>query len=829
MFNSVRSPRKLLSLAALGLVLTAAACGDDDDIVGLDEDNSIVGTALEAGNFSTLLSALDAAGLTATLEGGGPYTVFAPTDAAFDALPAGALDGLLADTDALSEVLTYHVVDGEYSAAELEQLSSIETLQGLPIVITQGSVILNGIMVQTADIAADNGVIHVIDEVLLPPEEDIVETAVEAGFNTLATALTEANLISALQADGPFTVFAPTDAAFAALPEGALDALLADPEALAEVLLYHVVDGRVFARDLDGVVSSQTLAGYPVLFDLSDGAKVNSADITSTDVLTTNGVIHVIDEVLLPPDGDIVETAVAAGFNTLATALTEANLISALQADGPFTVFAPTDAAFAALPGGVLEGLLADTEALADVLLYHVVSGQIFSGDLSDGQTAETLQGQSITVEISEGVEIDDANVTSADIIAKNGVIHVIDEVLLLDLVQQALSNDDFSTLATAVSAAGLVDALREDGPFTVFAPTNEAFAALPDGALDMLLADTDALAEVLLYHVVADEIYAADLTNGAMVETLQGQSITVSLSEGAEIDDASVTATDIPARNGVIHVIDGVLLLDIVQKVLSDEDFSTLATAVGAAELVETLRSDGPFTVFAPTNAAFDALPEGTLSALLGDIDALTEVLLYHVVEGNVFAADLDGVVSTQTFAGYPVLFDLSNGANINESNITVTDILTRNGVIHMIDAVLLPPEGDIVETAVAAGFSTLAAALTAGELVGALQADGPFTVFAPTNEAFANLSEGVLDNLLLPENIEQLQDILLYHVVSGQVFSGDLEDGATPETLQGQTVTVDLSMGVMINDANVTMADIITKNGVIHVIDAVLLPDSN
>ncbi len=696
MFNTVKQRRKLASLSLIGLALTITACGDDDDILE-PEDNSIVGTALEAGNFSTLLDALDAAGLTSTLQGGS-YTVFAPTDAAFDALPAGTLDGLLADTDALTDVLTYHVVQGEYTEAQLEALSSIETLQGQPIVITQGSAVLNGVTVQQS-VEAENGIIHVIGEVLLPPEEDIVETAVSAGFSTLATALTEASLIDALKAEGPFTVFAPTDAAFEALPEGTLTALLADPDALAEVLTYHVVSGRVYARDLDGVVSSPTLAGYPVLFDLSDGAKINGVDISSTDILTTNGVIHVIDEVLLPPAGDIVEIAVAGGFNTLAAALTEANLVEALQAEGPFTVFAPTDDAFAALPEGVLDGLLADTEALTDVLLYHVVSGQIFSGDLSDGTTAETLQGQSITVGLSDGVMIDDASVTSADIIAKNGVIHVIDEVLLLD----------------------------------------------------------------------------------------------------------------------------------IVQTVLSDDNFSTLATAVAEADLVEALRGDGPFTVFAPTNDAFDALPEGALSALLADTEALTEVLLYHVLSGSVLAGDLPGVVSAETLAEYPVLFDLSDGAKINESNITVTDIYTRNGVIHVIDAVLLPPEGDIVATAVAAGFSTLAAALEAGELVSALQGEGPFTVFAPTNEAFAALPEGVLDDLLLPENQSQLQDILLYHVVSGQIFSGNLEDGATPTTLQGQTLTVDLSEGVKINDASVTTADIITTNGVIHVIDAVLLPESN
>jgi uncharacterized surface protein with fasciclin (FAS1) repeats len=699
MFN-FNAPRKLLALGFVGLALTISACSDDDDIIAPPEDGSIVGTAASAGSFSTLLTAVEAAGLTTTLEDGGPFTVFAPTDAAFEALPAGTLDALLADTDALESVLLYHVVSGEYMASELQSRSSIATVQGQPIVITEGSVMLNGVMVDQANIMADNGIIHVINEVLLPPEFDIVQTAVSNDdFSTLAAAVGAAGLTSALQADGPFTVFAPTDAAFDKLPAGTLDALLADPEALAEVLQYHVVQGRVYARDLDGVVSTETLAGYPVLFDLSMGAKINSSNIVATDLLTTNGVIHVIDEVLLPPSGDIVETAVAAGFTTLATAVTEAGLVETLQGEGPFTVFAPTDEAFAALPDGALDALLADTDALTQVLLYHVVPGQIFSGNLTDGATAETAQGQSITVDLSSGVEIDDASVMAADIIATNGVIHVIDEVLLLDIVQTVLSNDDFSTLATAVSAAGLVDALR----------------------------------------------------------------------------------------------------------------------------------GDGPFTVFAPTNAAFEALPAGTLSALLADTDALTEVLTYHVIEGSVRASDLPGVVSARTLVGYPVLFDLSEGAKINGKTITKTDIFTRNGVIHVIDAVLLPPEGDIVETAVAAGFNTLAAALTAAELVDALKAEGPFTVFAPTDEAFDNLPAGLLDSLLEPDNKAQLQDILLYHVVSAQVFSGNLSDGQTAETLQGQSVTVDLSSGVMIDGSMVTAADIITKNGVIHIIDAVLVPSSN
>jgi uncharacterized surface protein with fasciclin (FAS1) repeats len=164
-----------------------------------------------------------------------------------------------------------------------------------------------------------------------------------------------------------------------------------------------------------------------------------------------------------------------------------------------------------------------------------------------------------------------------------------------------------------------------------------------------------------------------------------------------------------------------------------------------------------------------------------------------------------------------------------VNDVMVIGADIAADNGIIHVIDEVLLPPQRDVVETAMAAGFSTLIAALEAGELVTALQGEGPFTVFAPTDEAFDNLPAGTLDALLMPEDRSQLQDILKYHVVGAQIFSGNLEDGATAQTLQGQSVTVSISDGVKIDLANVTAADIITRNGVVHVIDAVLIPASN
>lgn len=427
-----RIPQRWIGAAMLLSVgFLATAC--DDDPVEIQEPGNIVATAKRAGSFSTLLAAAEAAGLTQTLANGGPFTVFAPTDEAFAALPAGTLDALLADTDALEEVLLYHVAQGELTSADLESASSVTTLQGQEIAVTTGSILLNEIMVDQANILADNGIIHVIGQVLLPPAMTIAETAADnASFATLAAALEATGLDEALGSAGPFTVFAPTDEAFAVLPPGQLEALLADPTALSEILLYHVVDGEVFSRDLDGVVSTETNAGFPILFDLSDGAKVNDANIVGTNLLATNGVIHVIDKVLLPPTKDIVQTAIDAGFSTLATALTAADMVATLQLGGPFTVFAPTDDAFAALPEGALGGLLANIPELTDVLLYHVVGGNVFAGDLESVTSAPTLlEGKSVFFDLTSGVRVNDASVIIKDIIATNGVIHVIDGVLL--------------------------------------------------------------------------------------------------------------------------------------------------------------------------------------------------------------------------------------------------------------------------------------------------------------------------------------------------------------------------------------------------------------
>ena len=271
-------------------------------------------------------------------------------------------------------------------------------------------------------------------------DQNIVQTAIAAGqFNTLASLLTKAGLVDTLSTGGPFTVFAPTDAAFAKVPKPTLDALAENPAELKSVLLYHVVSGRVAAADVVKLTSAKTLEGRSVAIKTADGSVyIDKAKVTTPDVTASNGVIHVIDSVLIPkaapaPAKNIVQTAIAAGqFKTLASLLTKAGLSGTLQGKGPFTVFAPTDAAFAKVPKATLAALGKDKAKLRAVLLYHVVKGKVTAAQAMKLRSAKTLNGKPLSIRVTDGkVLVGGATVTKADVKASNGVIHVVNKVLI--------------------------------------------------------------------------------------------------------------------------------------------------------------------------------------------------------------------------------------------------------------------------------------------------------------------------------------------------------------------------------------------------------------
>jgi len=291
----------------------------------------------------------------------------------------------------------------------------------------------------------------------------------------------------------------------------------------------------------------------------------------------------------------------------------------------------------------------------------------------------------------------------------------------------------------------------------------------------------------------------------------------------------------------------EGEELPSIVEIAASNEDFSTLVAAVEAAGLVDFFASSKPITVFAPTNAAFEAAFEALGIApedLLADTATLTSILLYHVVPGAVTSDIVVGLESATTLNGADIAIkadDMGVSLNDGQAKVTAVDIMASNGVIHVIDGVILPPAAEEEEMAeplgtivdIAAGneaFGTLVAAVQAAGLVDALSAAGPYTVFAPTNDAFAAAlsSLGITAEDLLADT-ETLTSILLYHVAPGKFPAAAVAQMEEIGTLNGATIKIMADdMGVTLNDgqAKVAAADVMADNGIIHVIDGVILP---
>ena len=542
-----------------------------------------------------------------------------------------------------------------------------------------------------------------------------------------------------LASDEELTLIAPSNDAMAEMRAEIEE--LKQPENRADLQGFvesHVVAKRMLASDMQ-TGSETTVSGSVIDVEVNtdSGAAeitVNGSGIAKADIKARNGVLFVTHKPLWRPSAhDYVRHLPQ--FSILFKAIRAAGLEGALKTKEPFTLFAPTDAAFAA-PLAELnltaDQLLANKPLLTEVLSYHVLPQKLPARKIADDATPVTVQGQAITFDVQRragpDVRITDAqgrqaNVIFTNLFARNGVVHVVDKVILpqsKNIVQIAQGIGDFSILVDAVVAAGLVDTLSGPGPFTVFAPTNAAFASLLAElgvTAEQLLADKPLLTSVLTYHVVPGRVLASDITEGAKPATVQGQTFTLNLAGGPSITDArgrqaNIVATNVQAANGVIHVIDKVILPqaavappattpNIVQVAQSLPDFSILVEAVVAAGLADTLSGAGPFTVFAPTNAAFAALLAElhlTKAQLLADKPLLTQVLTYHVLAAKVLASGVTDGLQPTTVQGQKFTLNKSGNslhildARHRGANVVATDVQAVNGVIHVIDRVLLP-----------------------------------------------------------------------------------------------------------------------------------------
>jgi uncharacterized surface protein with fasciclin (FAS1) repeats len=550
---------------------------------------------------------------------------------------------------------------------------------------------------------------------------------------------------------------------------------------------------------------------------------------------TSFGQTNVFDDII----------ATSPNHTYLEAALIQENLAGALQdPSATLTVFAPDDAAFTALAAALntdINGLLA-LPNLDDILLYHVLGSTVPSTAITNGTIVQPLSPTNtlkLTLTGTGNVFANHAQVTAANLNASNGTVHVTNAVLLpVETVADVAIDNGFSTLVTAVVTAELLPALTNPlANYTVFAPTNQAFdnlATALNTTVNGLLALPN-LADVLTYHVLGTEVPSTAVTNGAIVQPLSTTNtlkLTATSTGNVFVNQAQVTAVDINADNGIVHVLNAVVLpVETVADVAIDNGFSTLVTAVVTAELLPALTNPlANYTVFAPTNDAFDDLASElgtTVNGLLA-LPSLADILTYHVLGTEVpSSAVTNGAIVQPLSTTNTLKLTATAGGDVfvNQAQVTAVDINADNGIVHVLDAVVLPIE-TVVDVAIDNGFSTLATAVVTAELLPVLTDPfSEFTVFAPTNAAFNNLATALNTDLAGILALPNLADVLTYHVVDGTVLSTQLTAGPVA-TVNGEDVIVSLSNGVQINDATVTLADVLADNGVVHVIDEVLLP---
>jgi len=569
---------------------------------------------------------------------------------------------------------------------------------------------------------------------------------------------------------------------------------------------------------------------------------------------------------------NIVQVAQSNGFNTLVAAATAADLATTLADTNDLTVFAPTDGAFIPLgPATTLSTPLAhllnnnayNKALLQDVLKTHVLTSVAQLSDVVDiitngnGGPITAFSGQNLTfaqpanADPTVSTPVNTANITQTDLTASNGVIHVIDTVLLPNTFEAktiagVAIDSGFSVLVEALTAASLVDAFTNAGAnvWTVFAPTDAAFVSALE-ALRMtkeeLFADADLLGKILSAHVITSDCDAGCVTSGTNFTTFA--------SEVIQVADLSLGATDIKTLNGIVHVVDQVIIPPSaalrVKTIAAAAQalLPNLFAAASAASLVEALNGETDLTVMAPVDAAFEDIGAGqsdktSIWAFLTtgsewSVDLLQQVLQTHVIGGKVLSNALpsDSTTPVNTLAE-DIFFDINVSpatvsTPINSAEIVETDLLTNNGVVHLIDTVLVPsglPLKSIADIAIDGGFNVLVEALQAANLVNVFaeaQANGAYTVFAPTDAAFvALLGELNLTKEELLQNTALLDTVLKAHVLPSPCNFDCVTAQTEVTTLSGEKIAVS---SLQLGDRNIN-----ALNGIVHTLDAVIVPPS-
>ncbi|MCS3859236.1 fasciclin domain-containing protein [Salinibacter ruber] len=707
---SVQSCRfSLLLSVGLALIVCIAACDVGGPAAGDapergEANNRTVAERIEEwGPLNGLEAQLRSAGLYETLnDEGSTFTVFATrlSDLSEESVAA-------ADQSVLTDILQYHVVQGEELAFDdLSDGQTLETVSGddLTVSATDTTASVNGAQIVTKDIGATNGLVHVVERTLLENQSLSTRLTLD-GFTQTTQALIEEN--GGVPGDGPYTVFAPVDGGYGGFE---LETLVSNSDFLSSFIGYHVVEGRLRASDLNNGQTLETLSGneLQVGVDADENVLINGSEVVTTNLGATNGVVHRIGGALLQNQSIAGRTALATNYSNLEGGLNQVGLTSTLNGGGSFTVFAPQNGAF----GGVdTDTLQSSNPFYRSVLEYHVVSGQALeSEDLSGGQTLETVGGAELQVTEEGGtVRVNGYAVKEANVQASNGVIHGMGSIFLENqtAADRAALTSVLTSLEDLLQRADLYGALNDsDGTFTVFAPADGAFAELNANAVSALTADRnrDLLRKILNYHVVGGEAFSGtELQEGRRLQTLQGSSVrTVAGSGGVQVNGIPVTQPDLQTSNGIVHLIEGDVLLPSLDAVEQSviEGYTLLEQSLTETDLRQNVKEANEITVFAPTNAAFQEYLDSSFGAnSLADltqaqIQEVSENLQYHVATEEVGAGAIDDRDEIPTLEGSNLTFTVEGDAiTVEGASIQETNIQSTNGVIHQIDQVLVAP----------------------------------------------------------------------------------------------------------------------------------------
>uniref|UniRef100_A0A8K9XB84 Transforming growth factor-beta-induced protein ig-h3 n=1 Tax=Oncorhynchus mykiss TaxID=8022 RepID=A0A8K9XB84_ONCMY len=488
------------------------------------------------------------------------------------------LDALVSNVNIeLLNALHYHMVNRRLTSEDLKHGSAFPSMyQDFNVHIhhyPNGIVTVNCARLVKTDQHATNGIVHVVDRVITAVTNN-VHTFIDTDddLETLRTAVAAAGLTQMLESDGHYTVFAPTNEAFEKIPPEMLKRILGDPVALRDLLNYHILKNMQCAESITSGTPLETLQGtvLEVGCDGSDMTLNGKAIIQKKDQLGTNGVVHYINELLIPDSAKtLLELAQGSVVTTATKLFVDAGLGSHLSGSEALTILTPQN-----------EGVKMTGE-LKKLLKNHILKEQLSSGVLYHRQELETLGGIKLRVLVyRNSLCIENSCIAAHDKTGRFGSMFTVDKVLTppMGTIMDVLKADDrFSLLVGAIQTAGLTELMNQAGPHTVFAPTNDAFSALPKADLNKLMGNPQELASVLKYHMAKEILVSGGVGSHTRLKPLQGDKLELNMrNQTVYINKVPVVEADLMATNGVVHAVGAIIkptfklsasLLDIIGK----------------------------------------------------------------------------------------------------------------------------------------------------------------------------------------------------------------------------------------------------------------------